>query len=122
MSPEERRLKEERLKKLFRNKVLEMKDYLHRHFMKFYYNGIFMQMKQKSEKENPTKIVKSKRFSNLINKFNENNNNNNNNKNNFNKQYNRTRSSAPSININDNSIKNSDILKKKVTAIEGFNQ
>ena len=121
MSPEERKLKEERLKKLFRNKVLEMKDYLHRHFMKFYYNGIFMQMKQKSEEDKPTKIVKSKHFSNLINKFNANNNKNNNN-NNSNKLNNRQRTSAPSININDNSIKNSNILKKRVTVIEGFNQ
>ena len=37
------------IKKLFKNRVLEMKDYLHRKFMKFYYNGIFIEMQRKNE-------------------------------------------------------------------------
>ena len=63
--------KEQKLKKLLKNKLLGMKDYLHRQFMKFYYNGIFVQMqKRKTEETNVTKVVKSKRFSDLINRFN----------------------------------------------------
>ena len=77
MSPEERKLKEERLKNLFKNKVFEIKDYLHRQFMRFYYNGIFVQMQQKNEGDNKKPVKKSKHFSNLIDKFNANNNNNN---------------------------------------------
>ena len=75
-SPEERKLKEERLKKLFKNKVYEIKDYLHRQFMKFYYNGIFVQMQKKTEGDDGTKVVRSKHFSNLISKFSSNNSNN----------------------------------------------
>ena len=62
--------KEKRLKKLLKNKLLDMKDYLHRQFMKFYYNGIFVQMQKKKNAETNTKVVKSRRFSELINKFN----------------------------------------------------
>ena len=78
LSPEERKLKEERLKNIFKKKVFEMKDYLHRNFMKFYYNGIFIQMKSRMNEEKPKKVVKSTHFSNLLNKFNKGGNNNNN--------------------------------------------
>ena len=64
--------KEERLKRLFKNKILEMKDYLHRAFMRFYYNGIFVQLQKRKSIEinNNNKVVKSKRFSALVDKFN----------------------------------------------------
>ena len=62
--------KEERLKKLLKNKLLDMKDFLHRQFMKFYYNGIFVQIQKRKNEESNTKVVKSRRFSELINKFN----------------------------------------------------
>ena len=63
--------KEEKLKKLFKNRILEMKDYLHRCFMRFYYNGIFVQLQKRKTMEAPvTKVVKSKRFSSLVDKFN----------------------------------------------------
>ena len=64
--------KEERLKRLFKNKILEMKDYLHRAFMRFYYNGIFVQLQKRKSIEinNNSKVVKSKRFSALVDKFN----------------------------------------------------
>jgi hypothetical protein len=72
ISPEERKLKEGRLKNLFKKKVVEMKEHLHSRFMKFYYNGIFVQMQAKINDKEPNKVVRSKRFSNLINKFNRN--------------------------------------------------
>ena len=63
--------KEEKLKHLFKKRIDEMKDYLHRCFMRFYYNGIFVQMQKRKSLEIPvTKVVKSKRFSELVNKFN----------------------------------------------------
>ena len=62
--------KEEKLKKLLKNKLLDMKDFLHRQFMKFYYNGIFVQIQKRKNEESNTKVVKSRRFSELINKFN----------------------------------------------------
>ena len=63
--------KEEKLKKIFKNRILEMKDYLHRCFMRFYYNGIFVQLQKRKTMEAPvTKVVKSKRFSSLVDKFN----------------------------------------------------
>ena len=55
-----------------------MKDYLHRCFMRFYYNGIFAQMQKRKSLEIPvTKVVKSKRFNDLVNKFNNGANNKN---------------------------------------------
>ena len=36
--------REKYLKSLLKNKVYEMKDYIHKCFIKFYYNGIFLQM------------------------------------------------------------------------------
>ena len=118
MSPEERKLKEERLRKLFRNRVFEMKDYLHRKFMKFYYNGIFMEMKNRNEGDKPTKIVKSNRFSNLINVFNNNNNNNNNN----NKpKINRQSTIAPNIKYNENNSEKNKKMQKSMSIIEGQN-
>ena len=117
MSPEERKLKEERLKNLFKNKVFEMKDYLHRHFMKFYYNGIFIEMKRKAEAK-PTKVVKSQRFSNLINKFNNPNPNPNNN-NNVTRRMNRIKTTVPKINNNNNEDFN--VLQKMGTIVEKIN-
>ena len=67
LSPEDllrqRRIKEARLKNLFKNKVFEMKEYLHKNFMKFYYNGIFLEMTgkiKKEEKKGDTKVVSNK--------------------------------------------------------------
>lgn len=63
--------KEERMKNLLRRRINDMKDDLHRCFMRFYYNGIFVQMQKKKSMNDPvTKVVKSRRFSDLINKFN----------------------------------------------------
>ena len=113
LSPEERKIKEERLKKLFRNRVLEMKEYLHRRFMKFYYNGIFLEMQRKNEgAQDNKKIVKSKRFSNLINKFNQGNNNANNNTSNKGlNRLNRNKTTKPTQ-------EEINVLKKRITMVE----
>ena len=59
------------MKNLLRRRINDMKDDLHRCFMRFYYNGIFVQMQKKKSMNDPiTKVVKSRRFSDLINKFN----------------------------------------------------
>ena len=120
-SPEERKLKRERLKNLFKNKVFEMRDYLHRHFMKFYFNGIFIEMKRKAE-DKPAKVVKSSRFNNLLNKFNNSNNSNNPNNNNntkpVNKKINRLRSLNLSNKVDD---ENEFPFQKKMTSIEEIN-
>ena len=74
----DRKAKEEKLKNLFTKRIVEMKDYLHRCFMRFYYNGIFAQMQKRKSLEIPvTKVVKSKRFNDLVNKFNSGANNKN---------------------------------------------
>ena len=111
LSPEERKLKEERLKNLFKKRVFEMKDYLHRHFMKFYYNGIFVEMKKKAEDEKPTKVVKSTRFNNLISKFNSNSNTSSNN--NFLRKNNRQKTIVQKVN---------NPLEKRFTMIEEENK
>ena len=116
MSPEKRKIKEERLRKLFRNRVFEMKDYLHRKFMKFYYNCIFMQMKNKNERDKPAKIVKSNRFSNLINVFN-NNNNNNNSKNNGKSKLNRQSTVTQNVKFNENKFEKMKNIKKSMSII-----
>ena len=74
----DRKAKEEKLKNLFKKRIFEMNDYLHRCFMRFYYNGIFAQMQKRKSLEIPvTKVVKSKRFNDLVNKFNSGANNKN---------------------------------------------
>ena len=40
----DKKQREKYLKNLFKNKVFEMKEYIHKCFTKFYYNGIFLQM------------------------------------------------------------------------------
>ena len=97
-----------------------MKDYLHRQFMRFYYNGVFVQMQKKSEGDGSGKIVKSRRFSNLINIFNNPNNNNKVNRN-INRNYTRQITTAPFMN---NLLNNDDIniLKKKISTADGFDK
>ena len=56
--------KEKYLRNLFKTKVFEMRDYIHKCFIKFYYNGIFLQMTGKlkhleKKKENEEKEDKS---------------------------------------------------------------
>ena len=65
----EKLAKEEKMKNLLRNRIKEMKDDLHKCFMRFYYNGIFVQMQKRKSEVPTTKVVKSRRFSELINKF-----------------------------------------------------
>ena len=67
LSPEDllrqKRVKIARLKNLFKNKVFEMKEYLHKNFMKFYYNGIFLEMTgkiKKEDKKGDVKVVSNK--------------------------------------------------------------
>ena len=40
----DRKEREKYLRNLFKNKIFEMKEYIHKYFTKFYYNGIFLQM------------------------------------------------------------------------------
>ena len=98
-----------------------MRDYLHRHFMKFYYNGIFVEMKKRAEAENPTKVVKSKRFSDLINKFSNNkknnNTNNSNNNNNFNRNINRKMTTPQTLGNNNPEF----VTKNKESMAQGNN-
>ena len=98
-----------------------MKDYLHRHFMKFYYNGIFLEMKKKAEGEKPTKVVKSKRFSSLIDKFNSTSNTNNN-TNKFERKLGRnmTTTQKTAIGFDGSNIKNN--IKRKTTILEDNNE
>ena len=110
ISPEERKLKEGRLKNLFKKKVTEMKEHLHSRFMKFYYNGIFVQMQAKINDKEPNKVVRSKRFSNLINKFNRNSSTE--------EDIKRNQSLLASKRINSGVIDFSSPLKKATTILE----
>ena len=79
-----------------------MKDYLHRQFMKFYYNGIFMQqLKAKNEEGQNTKVVKSNRFNSLLSKFNSTSNTN--------AKISRPSKSKSSITNENNNINNNSI-------------
>ncbi len=69
LSPKELK-KEEKLKNVINYQAKKLKDYLHACFMKFYYNGIFVQIQKRKSHNDPIKVVKSQRFSALINKFN----------------------------------------------------
>ena len=76
--------REKQLKNLFKNKVFEMKDYIHKCFIKFYYNGIFLQMtgklshlKKKDKSEN-SELPEINNFSFISEKMSENENENNN--------------------------------------------
>ena len=62
--------KQSKLQNLFKRRITEIKDDLHKCFMRFYYNGIFVQQQKRNKMKEPiTKVVKSKRFSALISKF-----------------------------------------------------
>ena len=69
LSPKELK-KEEKLKNVINYQAKKLNDYLHACFMKFYYNGIFVQIQKRKSHNDPIKVVKSQRFSALINKFN----------------------------------------------------
>ena len=59
-----------KLQNLLKKRITEIKDDLHKCFMRFYYNGIFVQQQKRNKMKEPvTKVVKSKRFSALISKF-----------------------------------------------------
>ena len=59
-----------KLQNLLKRRITEIKDDLHKCFMRFYYNGIFVQQQKRNKMKEPvTKVVKSKRFSALISKF-----------------------------------------------------
>jgi len=142
LSPEDierrRRLRELRLKNLFKNKVIEMRDYMHKKFMKFYCNGIFLQMTGKisvKPSKADTKVAKTQNFNNILSKF-ENNNSDNKDNNDPNNKMSplkrrvsifegqnqdspkkapyRRRASAPEINFNfiNNNNNNFDIKKR----------
>ena len=62
--------KQKKMENILKRRITEMKDDLHRCFMRFYYNGIFIQQQKRNIMKEPiTKVVKSKRFSALISKF-----------------------------------------------------
>ena len=76
---DEKKEREKYLKNLFRNKVFEMRDYLHKCFIKFYYNGVFLKMTGKLShlnKEKETNEIKLLNFSFTSENENEKNNNN----------------------------------------------
>ena len=76
---DEKKEREKYLKNLFRNKVFEMRDYLHKCFIKFYYNGVFLKMTGKLShlnKEKETNEIKVLNFSFTSENENEKNNNN----------------------------------------------
>ena len=52
---DDKKEREKYLRNLFRNKVFEMKEYIHRCFTKFYYNGIFLKMTGKLSHLNEAK-------------------------------------------------------------------
>ena len=94
--------KQKQLKNLFYNKLLEMKDYVHKYFMKFYYKGLYFQMKYPDlykkqitqEKPNNNEIKKEEKSNN--------NNNNNNNDNNINNDNNNNNNNNINIHNDDN--------------------
>ena len=62
--------KQSKLHNLLKRRISDIKDDLHKCFMRFYYNGIFVQQQKRNKMKEPiTKVVKSKRFSALISKF-----------------------------------------------------
>ena len=62
--------KQKKMENILKRRITEVKDDLHRCFMRFYYNGIFVQQQKRNIMKEPiTKVVKSKRFSALISKF-----------------------------------------------------
>jgi hypothetical protein len=62
--------KQSKLQNLLKRRISDIKDDLHKCFMRFYYNGIFVQQQKRNKMKEPiTKVVKSKRFSALISKF-----------------------------------------------------
>ena len=62
--------KQSKLENLLKRRITDIKDDLHKCFMRFYYNGIFVQQQKRNKMKEPiTKVVKSKRFSALISKF-----------------------------------------------------
>ena len=80
-------------------------------------------MKKKSEGEKSTKVVKSKRFSNLINKFNSSSNTNNNNNNNkFNRKLGRNLTTTQKTNIEFNNSNIPNNIKRKTTILEDNNE
>ena len=62
---EKERLKIKKLKDLVRNKLYEMKDYLHKCFVRFYYNGLYLKMVGKFPKK-PSSKKRSKLSQSLI--------------------------------------------------------
>ena len=145
LSPEDilrrKRIRENRLRNLFRNKVIEMKDYMHRKFMKFYCNGIFLQMTGKitvKPSKADSKVAKTENFNNILSKFenssdNKDNNDPNNkmsplkrrvsifegqNQNSQKKAPYRRRASAPEINFNLINNNNNFDIKKRASIFE----
>ena len=77
----DKKQRERYLKNIFRNKIFEMKEYIHKCFTKFYYNGIFLQMtgklahlEKKSENNDETNEVHKLNFSSDDENNNENEN------------------------------------------------
>jgi hypothetical protein len=65
-----KRVRQSKLQNLLKRRISDIKDDLHKCFMRFYYNGIFVQQQKRNKMKEPvTKVVKSKRFSALISKF-----------------------------------------------------
>ena len=62
--------RQSKLQNILKKRITEIQDDLHKCFMRFYYNGIFVQQQKRNKMKEPvTKVVKSKRFSALISKF-----------------------------------------------------
>ena len=87
---DEKKEREKHLKNLFRNRVFEMRDYIHKCFIKFYYNGVFLQMTGKLNHIDNVKKTDNNDNTNILenntNNDNKNDNHNINNDNEINKE------------------------------------
>ena len=114
----DRKEREKYLRNLFKNKVFEMKEHIHKYFTRFYYNGVFLQMTGKlkhvdnevktNEKENNNNTTNN--VENNINSAGDNNNITNNIENNNNSTNNNEDETKKNETYNKISKKNSNEL------------